>query len=72
VDIDVLLFDEDTLEGPQMVLPHPGVARAFNLGGSRISTPGWVYIPERGTVRAILAGAKLGDVREFGEVLRPC
>ncbi len=71
VDVDVLLFGEETLEGPHLVVPHPGVGRAFNLRGLADLDPG-LYIPGRGTVRELLAGVDLGGVREFGEVFEPC
>jgi 2-amino-4-hydroxy-6-hydroxymethyldihydropteridine diphosphokinase len=68
VDIDVLLFGEEVTEGPDLVVPHPGILRAFNLKGIadlRLD----VYIPGRGAVGKLLAGADLGGVREFEEGL---
>jgi len=71
IDIDVLLFGGEMLEGPHLVVPHPGVVRAFNLKGLAELDPG-LYIPGRGEVGELLAGADMGGVREFGEVLGPC
>ena len=66
IDIDVLLFGGKTLEGPHLVVPHPGVGRAFNLGGLADLDPG-LYIPGRGAVAGLLASADLTGVRDFGE-----
>lgn len=68
VDIDVLLFGGEVLERPDLVVPHPGVSRAFNLKGIADLAPD-VYIPGRGAARELLDGADLGGVREFGEEL---
>lgn len=43
VDIDVLLFGERVVEGPDLFVPHGGVTRAFNLKGSRTSTRASVF-----------------------------
>ena len=71
IDIDVLLFGAETLEGPYLVVPHPGVVRAFNLRGLADLDPG-LYIPGRGKVGEQLAGADVRGVRESGEVIGPC
>ncbi len=69
VDVDVLLFGEEVIErSSDLVVPHPGVLRAFNLKGIADLAPD-VYIPGRGAVRELLAGTDLGGVREFGEGL---
>lgn len=68
VDVDVLLFGEEVIERPDLVVPHPGILRAFNLKGIADLAPD-VYIPGRGAVGELLAGADLGGVREFGEGL---
>lgn len=68
IDIDVLLFGEEVVEGRYLIVPHPGILRAFNLKGLADLAPG-VYIPGRGTVGELLAGADLGGVRELGEGL---
>jgi 2-amino-4-hydroxy-6-hydroxymethyldihydropteridine diphosphokinase len=68
MDIDVLLFDEEVIERPHLVVPHPGVLRAFNLRGLADLGPD-VYIPERGTVGELLATTDLSGVREFAEGL---
>jgi len=68
IDIDVLLFGEEVIEGPYLVVPHPGVLRAFNLKGLADLAPE-MFIPERGAVGELLAGADLGGIEEFGEGL---
>jgi 2-amino-4-hydroxy-6-hydroxymethyldihydropteridine diphosphokinase len=68
IDIDVLLFGEEVIEGPHLVVPHPGVLRAFNLKGLADLAPE-MFIPERGAVGELLAGADLSGVEEFGEGL---
>jgi 2-amino-4-hydroxy-6-hydroxymethyldihydropteridine diphosphokinase len=68
VDVDVLLFGEEIIEGPHLVVPHPGVLRAFNLKGFADLAPD-LYIPGRGAVGQLLAGADLSGVEEFGEGL---
>ena len=68
VDVDVLLFGEEAIEGPHLVVPHPGVSRAFNLKGLADLAPD-LYIPGRGAVGQLLAGADLRGVEEFGESL---
>ena len=68
IDIDVLLFGEEVVEGPYLVVPHPGITRTFNLQGLGDLAPD-VFVPGHGAVRGLLAGADLSDVREFGESL---
>ena len=68
VDVDILLFGAETLEGPYLVVPHPGVERAFNLCGLADLDAG-LYIPGRGTVGELLAGVSLAGVGEYGEGL---
>ena len=68
IDIDLLMFGEEVIEGPYLVVPHPGSLRAFNLKGLADLTPD-VYIPGLGVVGELLTGADLSGVREFGEGL---
>jgi 2-amino-4-hydroxy-6-hydroxymethyldihydropteridine diphosphokinase len=68
VDVDVLIFGEAVIEGPHLVVPHPGVLRAFNLKGLADLAPG-LYIPGRGAVGQLLAGSDLRGVRELEEGL---
>lgn len=68
VDIDVLLFGEEAFETGELVVPHRGVLRAFNLKGLADLDRG-VYIPGCGVVGELLEGVDLGGVREFGEGL---
>jgi 2-amino-4-hydroxy-6-hydroxymethyldihydropteridine diphosphokinase len=68
VDIDILLFGEETIEGAYLEVPHRGVLRPFNLLGIADLTPD-AFVPGRGAVRGLLAGADLSGVRKFGESL---
>lgn len=65
IDVDVLLFGEEVIEEPYLIVPHPGVVRAFNLIGLADLAHN-VYIPGRGAVGERLAEADLSGVREFG------
>ncbi len=64
MDVDLLLFGGEVMEGPYLVVPHLGVGRAFNLKGLADLDPG-LYIPERGAVGELVARADLAGVREF-------
>lgn len=64
VDVDVLLFGEEVLETEDLVLPHPGILRAFNLAGLADLDPD-VYIPKRGRVGDLVASANLDGVTTF-------
>jgi 2-amino-4-hydroxy-6-hydroxymethyldihydropteridine diphosphokinase len=68
VDIDILLFGEEVIEGVCLTVPHPGVLRVFNLLGIADLAPG-VFVLGHGAVKGLLAGADLSGVREFGESL---
>ena len=68
VDVDLLLFGEEVLEGPCLVVPHPGIGRPFNLRGLA-DLDARLYIPGRGTVGELLAGAPMAGVGEYGEGL---
>ena len=71
VDIDVLLFGEETITRPDLLVPHAGVTRAFNLRGLA-DLDADLYIPQRGTVRELLARAEEGGVLMFGEPEELC
>lgn len=66
--MDVLLHGQAVLEDSDLVLPHPGVLRAFNLRGLADLDAG-LYIPGRGVVRELLGAADLSGVRGYGEGL---
>ncbi|MDP9456419.1 MAG: 2-amino-4-hydroxy-6-hydroxymethyldihydropteridine diphosphokinase [Actinomycetota bacterium] len=68
VDVDILLFGEEVLEGPYLVVPHPGVGRTFNLRGLA-DLDARLYIPGCGMVGELLADASLAGVGEYGEGL---
>ncbi len=68
MDIDVLLFDEEVIEEPHLIVPHPGSLRAFNLRGIADLAPD-MFIPGRGAVGELLAGANSNGVKEFEEGL---
>jgi 2-amino-4-hydroxy-6-hydroxymethyldihydropteridine diphosphokinase len=67
----VLLFGEETIEEPDLVVPHAGVTRAFNLRGLA-DLDADLYIPGRGTVRELLSRAPKGGVITFGEAEELC
>jgi len=66
IDLDVLLFGGETVEGPELQIPHRGIMRAFNLKGLA-DLDADLYIPGRGVVGEILAGVEGGGIRVFGE-----
>ena len=71
VDIDVLLFGEETITEPDLRVPHAGVTRAFNLRGlADIDVD--LYIPGRGTVLELLGRAEEGGILTFGEAEELC
>jgi 2-amino-4-hydroxy-6-hydroxymethyldihydropteridine diphosphokinase len=71
VDIDVLLFGEETITEPELRVPHAGVRRAFNLKGL-VDLDVDLYIPGRGGVRELLVQADGGGIRTFGEADELC
>jgi 2-amino-4-hydroxy-6-hydroxymethyldihydropteridine diphosphokinase len=71
VDIDVLLFGEETIMGPDLRVPHAGVTRTFNLKGlADIDVD--LYIPGGGTVGELLERAEVGGILTFGEAEELC
>jgi 2-amino-4-hydroxy-6-hydroxymethyldihydropteridine diphosphokinase len=70
-DIDVLLFGEEVIEEPDLVVPHAGVTRAFNLRGLA-DLDADLYIPGRGTVRELLRRAPEVGIMTFGEAEDLC
>ncbi len=68
MDIDMLLFGEEVIEEPHLIVPHPGSLRAFNLRGLADLAPD-MFIPGRGAVGELLAGANSNGVKEFEEGL---
>ncbi len=68
MDIDVLLFGKEVIEEPHLIVPHPGSLRAFNLRGLADLAPD-MFIPGRGAVGELLAGANSNGVKEFEEGL---
>jgi 2-amino-4-hydroxy-6-hydroxymethyldihydropteridine diphosphokinase len=71
VDIDVLLFGEETITEPDLRVPHAGVTRTFNLR-ALADLDGDLYIPGRGTVLELLALADEGGILTFGEAEELC
>jgi 2-amino-4-hydroxy-6-hydroxymethyldihydropteridine diphosphokinase len=71
VDIDVLLFGEETITEPDLVVPHAGVTRAFNLRGLA-DLDADLYIPQRGTVGDLVERAEEGGILTFGEAEELC
>ena len=70
-DIDVLLFGEETIEEPDLVVPQAGVTRAFNLRGLA-DLDADLYIPGRGSVGELLRSAREGGIVTFGEAEELC
>ncbi len=68
MDIDMLLFGEEVIEEQHLIVPHPGSLRAFNLKGLADLAPD-MFIPGRGAVGELLAGANSDGVKEFEEGL---
>lgn len=64
VDVDLLLYGEETITAADLEVPHRGVTRAFNLRGLADLDPD-LYIPGRGVVRELLAAVGPGGVREL-------
>jgi 2-amino-4-hydroxy-6-hydroxymethyldihydropteridine diphosphokinase len=59
LDLDLLLYGSETIEHPDLQVPHPGIAgRSFVLLPLREIAPG-IEIPGRGKVEELLAA--LGD-----------
>jgi len=71
LDIDVLLFGEGTIVKPDLLVPHAGVTRRFNLR-ALADLDADLYIPERGTVRELLSRTEGGGIRTFGEAEQLC
>ena len=68
VDVDILLFGEEVLKVPSLVVPHPGIGRLFNLLALADLDPE-LYVPGRGSVKEILARISLTGVEEYVEEL---
>ncbi|HEX2739563.1 MAG TPA: 2-amino-4-hydroxy-6-hydroxymethyldihydropteridine diphosphokinase [Rubrobacter sp.] len=71
LDIDVLLFGEETIEKTELQVPHRGVMRAFNLTGLADLDVD-LYIPDLGVVAELLADVEGGGIRVFGEAEELC
>lgn len=71
LDIDVLLFGEEVIGEPDLLVPHGGIMRAFNLRGLADLDAG-LYIPGRGRVGELLPRAERGGIRMFGEAEELC
>ena len=67
VDIDVLLFGDEVILGPDFEVPHRGVTRAFNLRGLADLDPD-LHIPGRGRVGELLSGVDPRGIEEVGEL----
>ena len=71
VDIDVLLFGEETITEPDLRVPHAGVTRTFNLRGLA-DLDANLYIPQRGTAGELLERSEEGGIPKFGEAEELC
>lgn len=66
LDLDILLFGEETMKTPELAIPHPGVMRVFNLLGLWDLDPA-LHIPGYGAVKDLLRSADLGGIRALSE-----
>lgn len=64
LDMDLLVFGREVLDTPGLIVPHPGVTRAFNLRGLADLDQN-LYIPGYDVVRELLAKADPSGVREL-------
>jgi 2-amino-4-hydroxy-6-hydroxymethyldihydropteridine diphosphokinase len=71
LDLDVLLFGEEVISWPDLLVPHAGITRAFNLRGLADLDLD-LYIPGRGRVGDLLARTEGGGIRMFGEAEELC
>ena len=71
LDLDLLLFGEEVISCPDLLVPHAGVTRAFNLRGLADLDLG-LYIPGRGRVGDLLTRAEDGGIKMFGEAEELC
>jgi 2-amino-4-hydroxy-6-hydroxymethyldihydropteridine diphosphokinase len=71
VDIDVLVFGEETIMEPDLRVPHAGVTRTFNLRGLA-DIDADLYIPQRGTVKELIERVQEGGILTFGEAEELC
>ena len=71
LDIDLLLFGKERVAAPDLLVPHDGVMRAFNLR-ALADLDARLYIPGRGTVGELLEQAEGGGIRTFGEAEELC
>jgi len=71
LDVDVLLFGDETLAGSDLTLPHTGVTRVFNLEALADLDAG-LYIPGRGAVGELLERAEGAGIWTFGEAEELC
>ena len=62
----MLLFGEETITEPELLVPHTGVTRAFNLRGLADLDVD-LYIPGCGAVLELLGRAEEGGILKFGE-----
>jgi 2-amino-4-hydroxy-6-hydroxymethyldihydropteridine diphosphokinase len=56
LDVDLLLYDDEVSDAPEMTLPHPRLrARRFMLEPLAEIAPGWPVPPDGATVAELLA-----------------
>ena len=64
MEIDLLLFGEEVLDGQDFRAPQRGISRTDNLVGLADLDPS-IRIPRLGPVTDLLAGTDLGGVRDY-------
>lgn len=72
IDIDLLLYDQQVIETPELTIPHPRLAeRAFVLAPLAEIAPDLVHPIFRATVSALAAATRpSADIRSLGHLLR--
>ena len=71
LDVDLLLFGNETIVRPDLLVPHAGVTRAFNLRALADLDAG-LHIPGRGTVGELLERAEGRGIWTIGEAEELC
>jgi 2-amino-4-hydroxy-6-hydroxymethyldihydropteridine diphosphokinase len=71
LDVDVLLFGDENIAEQDLLVPHRGIARAFNLRGLA-DLDADLYIPGRGKIGELLARAEVVGIRTYGVAEELC